>query len=182
MDLYPIQVTDGEDIDCATEMSRAERLLSYSLLALITSKPLASTSTTTLEEEAEIPPLMDKGKGTMNADGAWCWREGCIGEFKRRRGDIARQMTKKLSRLPQTDKIYAEVRRCSPKCSGHLRRPRSKDSTYHTRSIEGRLTSTYHICGTPFRSQLRESERAIDGPLSLLSILTFPPWLGTTKP
>jgi sorting nexin-9/18/33 len=67
-----------------TEMSRAERLFSYSLLALITSKPLAVASTTTLEEEDEIPPFMDKGKGVMNADGAWCWREGCTGEFKRR--------------------------------------------------------------------------------------------------
>ena len=63
-----------------TEMSRAERLLSYSLLALITSKPLA-TASTTIEEEDEIPPLMDKGKGTMNADGAWCWREGCTGKL-----------------------------------------------------------------------------------------------------
>ena len=63
-------------------MSRAERLLSYSLLALITSKPLA-TASTILEEEDEIPPLVDKGKGTMNADGAWCWREGCTGKFTR---------------------------------------------------------------------------------------------------
>ena len=62
-------------------MSRAERLLSYSLLSLITSKPLA-TAPTTIEEEDEISPLMDKGKGTMNADGTWCWREGCTGEFK----------------------------------------------------------------------------------------------------
>ena len=64
-------------------MSRAERLLSYSLLALITSKPLAAASTTILEEEDEIPPLTDKGKGPMNADGAWCWREGCTGGFER---------------------------------------------------------------------------------------------------
>ena len=63
-----------------TEMSRAERLLSYSLLALITSKPLA-TASTTVEEEDEVTSLMDKGKGTMNADGAWCWREGCTGKF-----------------------------------------------------------------------------------------------------
>ena len=72
------------------EMSRAERSLSYSLLALITSKPLASASATTPEEEGaeeeDILPLTDKGKGVMNADGAWCWREGCTGESKRRRG------------------------------------------------------------------------------------------------
>lgn len=71
-----------------TDMSRAERLLSYSLLALITSKPLAAASTTTLEEEDEISPLADKGKGTMNADGAWCWREGCTSELKGRRNGV----------------------------------------------------------------------------------------------
>lgn len=74
------------------EMSRAERLLSYSLLALITSKPLASASATTPEEEGEDEdetlPLTDKGKGAMNADGAWCWREGCTGESKRRPGGV----------------------------------------------------------------------------------------------
>ena len=71
-------------------MSRAERLLSYSLLALITSKPLASASTTTPEEEEdEIPPLTDKDKGAMNTDGAWCWREGCTGESKRQRDNVA---------------------------------------------------------------------------------------------
>lgn len=77
------------------EMSRAERLLSYSLLALITSTPLASASTTTPEEEEdEIPPLIDKGKGPMNADGAWCWREGCTGEFERWHNDMFQSLTK----------------------------------------------------------------------------------------
>ena len=75
------------------EMSRAERLLSYSLLALITAKPLASASTTTLEDEDEIPPLTDNGKGAMNADGAWCWREGCAGEFKRWHNDVLQSPT-----------------------------------------------------------------------------------------
>jgi sorting nexin-9/18/33 len=78
-------------------MSRAERLLSYSLLALITSKPLASASTTLEEEdeeEDEIPPLTDKGKGVMNTDGAWCWREGCPGESERRRDGVNQLLTK----------------------------------------------------------------------------------------
>ena len=77
-----------------TEMSRAERLLSYSLLALITAKPLASASTTALEEEDEIPPLTDKGKGTMNSDGAWCWREGCTGESRRPHDGVVLSLTK----------------------------------------------------------------------------------------
>lgn len=79
-----------------TEMSKAERLLSYSLISLITSKPLAATSQSPhipgIAEEDEdedsdssSPPdslntkthVKYKGKGLINEDGAWCWREGC---------------------------------------------------------------------------------------------------------
>jgi sorting nexin-9/18/33 len=59
-------------------MSRAERLLSYSLLALITSKPLASSPTTDQSSEDYLPN--SKEKGLLNDEGAWCWREGCEGE------------------------------------------------------------------------------------------------------
>ena len=59
------------------EMFKAQRLLSYSLLSLITSKPLASAPTTGISEEDEEDD--SKPKGHMNADGAWCWREGCEG-------------------------------------------------------------------------------------------------------
>jgi sorting nexin-9/18/33 len=59
------------------EMSKAERLLSYSLLSLITSKPLASAPVTGASEEEE--DYNAKGKGLLNDDGAWCWREGCQG-------------------------------------------------------------------------------------------------------
>lgn len=57
------------------EMSKAQRLLSYSLLSLITSKPLASAPTTGISEEDEEES--SKAKGHINEDGAWCWREGC---------------------------------------------------------------------------------------------------------
>lgn len=65
-------------------MSKAERLLSYSLLSLITSKPMASSSPgTTIEEEdpngSPIEKAQDKKKGLVNKDGAWCWREDCSG-------------------------------------------------------------------------------------------------------
>lgn len=64
----------------ASEMSKAERLLSYAILSMITSRPLASAPTTGIgiseEEEQEDP---DRKKGHMNSDGAWCWREDCEG-------------------------------------------------------------------------------------------------------
>lgn len=63
------------------EMSKAERLLSYSLLSLITSKPLATASTNGISDVYEEHNISDKGKGTMNVDGAWCWREGCEGQL-----------------------------------------------------------------------------------------------------
>lgn len=70
------------------EMSKAERLLSYSLLSLISAKPIAtlpSAGVNTREEdlyfqsdeeedESEEPK---KAKGYVNEQGAWCWREGC---------------------------------------------------------------------------------------------------------
>ncbi|KAK7462902.1 hypothetical protein VKT23_007481 [Stygiomarasmius scandens] len=84
--------TFGKIREARVDMSKAERLLSYSLFSLITSKPLASNSGGIAEEdedeEDQYPnnvngtvkgynPNKHKGKGTMNKDGAWCWREGC---------------------------------------------------------------------------------------------------------
>ncbi|KAI3602522.1 sh3px3 protein [Moniliophthora roreri] len=65
----------GRVRESRVEMSKAERLLSYSLLSLITSKPLASAPTTGVVEEDE--EYNSKDKGLLNEDGAWCWREGC---------------------------------------------------------------------------------------------------------
>lgn len=83
-------------------MSRAERLLSYSILSLITSKPLASAPMTTAEEgEDEISPSTDEGKGTLNTDGAWCWREGCTGCLK-----LTKSMQKTADALQSVADIY----------------------------------------------------------------------------
>lgn len=60
------------------EMSKAERLLSYLLLSLITSRPLASASPNPETDEDEDEDK-SKAKGHMNEDGAWCWRENCEG-------------------------------------------------------------------------------------------------------
>lgn len=78
------------------EMSKAERLLSYSLLSLISAKPIAtlpSAGVNTLEEDlyfqSDQEELDDseqpkKAKGYTNEQGAWCWREGCEGTPHRR--------------------------------------------------------------------------------------------------
>ena len=58
-------------------MSKAERLLSYSLLSLITSTPWSSAPLTGINEDEEDAPL--HRNGLVNEDGAWCWREGCQG-------------------------------------------------------------------------------------------------------
>ena len=72
-------------------MSKAERLLSYSLLSLISAKPIAtlpSAGVTTREEDLyfqsdqeELSESQEpkKAKGYVNEQGAWCWREGCEG-------------------------------------------------------------------------------------------------------
>lgn len=77
-------------------MSKVERLLSYSLLSLITTKPIATLpnagvitreedtySQSDLEEIAtnEEDKPAKKVNGCVNEQGAWCWREGCEGAF-----------------------------------------------------------------------------------------------------
>ncbi|KAH7913117.1 hypothetical protein BJ138DRAFT_1002980 [Hygrophoropsis aurantiaca] len=57
------------------EMSKAERLLSYSLLSMITSKSLPSSQSTGISEEEEESSTQTNG--LINEEGAWCWREGC---------------------------------------------------------------------------------------------------------
>ncbi|KAJ4473843.1 hypothetical protein J3R30DRAFT_3707813 [Lentinula aciculospora] len=106
------------------EMSKAERLLSYSLLSLITSKSLAATAQSPhisgiAEEEEEEeeeeedsdpssptrhanikPHLRFKGKGLMNEDGAWCWREGC---------QNCLSLTKSIQRTAETLQSVADL-------------------------------------------------------------------------
>ncbi|KAI0078645.1 PX-domain-containing protein [Panus rudis PR-1116 ss-1] len=53
------------------EMSKAQRLLSYTLLGLITSNPLLPSSSSLDGRDG------NEGRGLMNKSGAWCWREGC---------------------------------------------------------------------------------------------------------
>ncbi|KAL1677997.1 hypothetical protein EV122DRAFT_265207 [Schizophyllum commune] len=65
----------GRVREARVEMAKTERLLSYSLLSLVTSRPLASAPTTGATEEDEQYNV--KGKGLLNVDGAWCWRENC---------------------------------------------------------------------------------------------------------
>ncbi len=77
-------------------MSKAERLLSYSLLSLITTKPIATlpnAGVVTREEDTYSQSDLDevandeedkpakKVNGYVNGQGAWCWREGCEGRF-----------------------------------------------------------------------------------------------------
>ena len=69
-----------------SEMSKAERLLSYSLFSLVTGKQLAMTHTEDLEsdeEEEHDDPIeaakrrARKGKSVVNSSGAWCWKGKC---------------------------------------------------------------------------------------------------------
>ncbi|TFK26567.1 hypothetical protein FA15DRAFT_637246 [Coprinopsis marcescibilis] len=64
--------------DARVEMSKAERLLSYILLSLITSRPLNSRSTGDPDEvQGNSTQTQAESKGLMNEEGAWCWRDKC---------------------------------------------------------------------------------------------------------
>lgn len=86
-----VLVWKPDPINWNLEMSKAERLLSYSLLSLISAKPIAtmpSAGVNTLEEDLYFQSDREeldgseepkKAKGYVNEQGAWCWREGCEG-------------------------------------------------------------------------------------------------------
>ncbi|KAG1729161.1 hypothetical protein EDB19DRAFT_1897298 [Suillus lakei] len=59
----------GRIREARLEMSKAERLLSYSLLSLITSTPLSSAPMTGINEDAEDTP--PQRNGLLNEEGAW---------------------------------------------------------------------------------------------------------------
>ncbi|KIM27719.1 hypothetical protein M408DRAFT_163569, partial [Serendipita vermifera MAFF 305830] len=60
------------------ELAKYQRLLSYSILSLITSTPLATTPTVTKPTEDEEEEAEDTSRaGLLNSEGAWCWKEHC---------------------------------------------------------------------------------------------------------
>ncbi|KAI9508532.1 hypothetical protein F5148DRAFT_1195231 [Russula earlei] len=95
------------------EMSKAERLLSYSLLSLITAKPIAtlpSAGMTTQEEDLCLGSDREefgaskeehkKVEGYVNEEGAWCWREGC---------EACLKLTKAIQRTSETLQSIADI-------------------------------------------------------------------------
>ncbi|KAI0045016.1 hypothetical protein FA95DRAFT_1561581 [Auriscalpium vulgare] len=104
--------TFGQIRQARVEMSKAERILSYSLLSLITGKPIASApnsdalaheqyydSDSPFESEADKPPEK-KHKGCVNEEGAWCWRDGC---------EECLRMTKALQKTSETLQSVADL-------------------------------------------------------------------------
>lgn len=98
-------------------MSKAERLLSYSLLSLITAKPLASSSSNNPtpsrpnnQDSDDDEGGADARRGHVNADGAWCWRENCEGacgssplvDAVDRRPEDCLRLTKAVQRTAET--------------------------------------------------------------------------------
>lgn len=89
-------------LNIVSDMSSAERLLSYNLLSLITSTPLAGAAMSNTDEnddeDSESPSSRkSKLKGLTNHDGAWCWKEECDGNvyFK---GIVIKSLTDVLLR------------------------------------------------------------------------------------
>lgn len=112
-------------------MSKAERLLSYSLLSLITTKPIATLpnagvtsqegdtySQLELEEDAngEEDNPAKKANGCVNEQGAWCWREGCEGTFSKLY--ISNALHKLPRRLSEAHESAAEDKRNAAECRG----------------------------------------------------------------
>jgi len=84
------------------EMSAAERLLSYSLLSLITSRPLGGQTNGAAgvhDDEDEDQPKDESG--LVNGQGAWCWREDCTDCFR-----LTKSMQKTSDALQSVADLY----------------------------------------------------------------------------
>ncbi|OSD05124.1 PX-domain-containing protein [Trametes coccinea BRFM310] len=90
----------GKVREARVEMSKAERLLSYSLLSLITAQPLAAAPTTGISEDDEEQTTNHSVHGHVNEDGAWCWRENC---------DSCLKLTKAMQKTSETLQIVADL-------------------------------------------------------------------------
>lgn len=78
-------------------MSKAERLLSYTLLSLITAKPSSAPALGAVEEEIDASPQLH---GLLNNDGAWCWRDDC---------QDCLQLTKAVQKTAETLQSVADL-------------------------------------------------------------------------
>lgn len=82
------------------EMSKAERLLSFALLSLITAKPMDATPAPGTTEEEGSLPQGHAALGATNEQGAWCWRENC---------DECFQLTRALQKTADTLQNVADL-------------------------------------------------------------------------
>ncbi|EMD35638.1 hypothetical protein CERSUDRAFT_157518 [Gelatoporia subvermispora B] len=134
----------GKVREARIEMSHAERLLSYSLLSLITSKPLAAAPAPGISEEDEEDA--DKKRGHMNEDGAWCWREGC---------EQCLKLTKALQKTSETLQTVADL------YDDHARRTllathESLKSVAHPSTLYQAVVDTHDSTLTRYREATQE--------------------------
>ncbi|KAJ8468877.1 hypothetical protein ONZ45_g17082 [Pleurotus djamor] len=134
----------GRVREARVEMSKSERLLSYSLLSLITSKPLASVPTPGItEEDNDFDP---KTNGLLNEDGAWCWREDCEDCLK-----LTKAMQKTSDTLQNIADLYDDH---VPRNDPHLR------STHESLKGVAHPSSLYESVITTHRSTLSRFKEA----------------------
>ncbi|KAF9568707.1 hypothetical protein CPC08DRAFT_679040 [Agrocybe pediades] len=147
----------GRIREARVEMSKAERLLSYSFLSLITSKSTTSPSApgTTSDEEGDEGHINDKQKGLMNSDGAWCWRENCVECLK---------LTKAVQKTCETLQTVANL------YDGHARARGTQLATHESLKLMAHPSPIYESVITTHKSTLSRYREAAgsdsSGPLN----------------
>ncbi|GLB42320.1 putative WASP-binding domain of Sorting nexin protein [Lyophyllum shimeji] len=131
----------GRIREARLEMSKAERLLGYSLLSLITSKPLVSAPTTGMNEDDDLYDA--KSKGLLNDEGAWCWREGCRDCLK---------LTKAMQKASETMQSVADL------YDDHARR--TQLATHESLKAMAHPSSLYEPIVTTHKSTLSRYQEA----------------------
>ncbi|KAJ2927149.1 hypothetical protein H1R20_g9926, partial [Candolleomyces eurysporus] len=128
------------------DMSRAERLLSYSFLSLITGKPLASSSSSSSTEPADVHATTSIAKGLVNEAGAWCWRENCEDCLK---------LTKAIQKTSETLQNVADL------YDDHARR--TQLSTHESMKTMAHPAAIYEGIISTHRSTLSRFNEAVYG-------------------
>ncbi|KAF9048732.1 hypothetical protein BJ165DRAFT_1343327 [Panaeolus papilionaceus] len=140
----------GKVREARVELSKAERLLSYTLLGLITSKHTETSGSTGAIDEEDADLSSNKArksdlKGLTNNEGAWCWRDDC---------PECLSLSKAVQKTSETLQTVANL------YDGHARR--TQLATHESLKLMAHPSSLYEGVTTTHKSTLNRYREAIE--------------------
>ncbi|PVG01410.1 PX-domain-containing protein [Serendipita vermifera] len=131
------------------DLARYQRLLSYSILSLITSTPLskaaAPSSTNTIDEEEEEEDT--SRAGLLNNQGAWCWKDQC---------DECLRLTKAMQKTAETLQAVADLQEDNARRTQLAIHESLKDAA-HPQTLYSPVIDTHRSTLSRYKSALKDS-------------------------